>query len=69
MVRVVPLFHTFHAATAAVEIADDIAGVLVGAHHFDFHDRFEQHGLPLPDGFFHAIDAAVWNAISDESTS
>jgi hypothetical protein len=47
----------------------DGAHVLLGRHHLDLHDRLEQHGLAFFSASLNAIDAAILNAISDESTS
>jgi hypothetical protein len=35
----------------AVEIADDAAGVVFRRHHFDLHDRLEQHRPPFCSAF------------------
>jgi len=37
----------WHMAAAGQEIAHDEAGVLFGRHHFDLHDRLEQHRTAL----------------------
>src|SRR5262245_53119549 len=48
------LFHAHDLATPAVEIADDVAVVIFRSHHFDFHDRLEQHGPRPHEAFLEA---------------
>src|SRR6476620_3179484 len=42
-----PLFHGLDLATAAVQVADDVAHVLVRSPDLDGHHRFEQRGIRL----------------------
>ena len=40
-----------------------------GVVDLELHDRLEQRGIGLARGFLHAIEPAILNAISVESTS
>ncbi len=42
---------------ARVQVADDIAQKLLGRHHFQRHDGFEQHGAGLFHGTFEGVRA------------
>ena len=44
-------------ATPAVEIADDVAEIVLGSHDLDLHDRLEQLDPRLPGRFAHRAAA------------
>ncbi len=48
---VAALFHTLHLASAAVEVADDVAHVVLGRDDLDEHDRLEQDWRRLAGRF------------------
>ena len=53
-----------------VEIADDLAHVLLGRDHLDLHERLEEdRTLALLAASWNAIEPATLKAISEESTS
>ena len=45
-----PLLHGLDLATAGVEVADDVAHVVLGGGHLDRHHRLEDHGAGLAGG-------------------
>ena len=68
--RVAALAHAEDPAAARVEVADDVAHVVLGHDDLDRHHRLEQvqaRALARRPGS--AIDAATSNAGPDESTS
>ena len=52
-----------------VQVADDVAHVVLGRDDLDVHDRLEQDRPPSAAPSWKAIEPAILNAISDESTS
>ena len=54
---------------AGVEIALHVADEVVRRHDLDLHDRLEQHRLALRSASRIAIEPAILNDRSDESTS
>ena len=64
------LLHPLDPTAPRGEVADDVAHVVLGRDDLDRHDRLEQHRLRLPRAaFLNAIEPAILNAISLESTS
>ena len=53
---------------AAVEVADDVAHELLGHRDLDPHHRLEHDRVRLATASLIAIEPAILNAISDEST-
>src|SRR5581483_12166458 len=49
-----PVFHAHDLPAPAIQVADDIPGVFLGRHHFDFHDRLEQDRLRLAEAILEA---------------
>ena len=63
-------FHAFDSAAAGVDVADDVAHVFFRHDDFDLHHRLKQHGGPLCcSASLKAMEPAILNAISEESTS
>ena len=41
------LVHALHLSATLVQVADDVAHVLLGRHHLELHDGLHEHGLGL----------------------
>ena len=68
--RLAALIHSTDLAAARRQIAEHVAHVLIGADDFDVHDRLEDDRLRACfAASLNAIDPAILNAISLESTS
>ena len=63
------IFHADDLAAAAIQVADDVAVIVLRRHHLDLHDRLEDDGLRLRIASLNAMEPAILNAISFESTS
>ena len=63
------LLHAEDLAAAVVQVADHVAHVGLGRDDFDFDDRLEQiTGLACSAALWNAMEPAIWNAMSLEST-
>jgi hypothetical protein len=64
-----PVLHALDLTAPAVEVADDVAHELLGHRDLDLHDRLEDDRAGLAKASLMAMEPAILNAISDESTS
>ena len=68
--RTVARLHALDAAAAARKVAHDVAQVLFGDDDLVFHHRLQQHRTGLGHTpSLKAMEPAILNAISEESTS
>lgn len=56
-------------AATAVQVADNVAHVLIRHDNIDLHDGLHDDGIALLHASLNAIEPAMENAISEESTS
>ena len=67
--RFAALRHPADLAAPRRQIAEHVAHERIGRHHFDVHHRLEQHRMRRLAASLNAIEPAILNAISLESTS
>ena len=63
------VLHALDAAAARVDVADDVAHVLLGHDDLDLIMGSSSAGAPLVMASLNAMEPAILNAISEESTS